>query len=124
MWRPSSRPELTTCKCRSGSWYVLWTARALRMPTSSDVDTRMQPRAKALLYLARKLPPQGSRFSDILQAVLDKLRPTTYPCIDCRHATWFPLLLVLLTQKTNRSTGSGGSRVVGALRPCTFPCGF
>ena len=61
------------------------------------VDTRIQPPAKTLLPLARKLPPQGARVPDILQTALDKLRSMNYPRIDGRHALWFPSLPVLLT---------------------------
>ena len=47
------------------------------------VDTRIQPAAKTLLSLARKLPPprklppQGTQVPDAVQSALEKLRPPT-----------------------------------------------
>ena len=65
-------------------------------PDLGAVDTRIQPAAKAVLSLARKLPPKGT---SVLEACSrqDKLRPASYPCIHGSHAAWFHSLPVLLT---------------------------
>ena len=64
---------------------------------AGTVDTRIQPVAKSLLSLARKLPPPGTQVPDALQAALEKFRPANYPRIDKHHAAWYPSLPVLLT---------------------------
>ena len=60
------------------------------------MDTRIQPAAKTLLSLARKLPLQGTQVPDALQSTLEKLRPANYPQIHKHHAVWYPSLPVLL----------------------------
>ena len=60
-------------------------------------DMCIQPAAKTVLSLARKLPPQGTQVPDALQSALEKLRPANYPRIDKHHAAWYPSLPFLLT---------------------------
>ena len=44
---------------------------------AGTMDTRIQPAAKTLLSLARKLPPPGTQVPDALRLALERLRPAT-----------------------------------------------